>query len=223
MQKIVFVMAFLGIVSLIGGGIYFGFIKNENSQNLLGDIGQSFSDGFNFIGKVELDDKSDYKNLTNELPKKIIKKSGKIIISELMTSADKSANYEFIELYNPTSDLIDLTDWSIKKISSSGTISTLVSSSRFKGKIIFPNQYFLLANEGGYNSASSPQADILWPKSYTLSNKNNSVILYNGSEEGVEEISWIEIPKNQSIEREPLNGNQFKFQSSPNPQNSQKN
>ncbi|MEK7634410.1 MAG: lamin tail domain-containing protein [Patescibacteria group bacterium] len=221
MQKIVFAAAFLGIISLIGGGIYFSFIKNENSKNFLEDIGQSFSNDFKFVGKIELGEKQNFKNFAGEPVKKSIKKSGKVIISEIMTGADKSANYEFIELYNSTPDIIDLTDWSIKKKNSSGSESTLISSSRFENKIIFPNKYFLLANEGGYSG--DIKADIFWPKSYTLSNKNNSVIFYNSNEEGVEEISWIEIPKNQSIEREPLSGNQFKFQLNPNPQNSQGN
>lgn len=223
MRNIVFIAAFLGIISLILGGIYFGFIKNENFKNLLGDL--SFSDGFKFVGKIELGEKSDYENLIKgkKLPQKNIKKSGRIIISEIMVGVDKNANYEFIELYNPTPNIIDLTGWSIKKKNSGGGESTLISSSRFENKIILPNQYFLLANEGGYGPAVSPQADVLWPKSYTLSNKNNAIILYNSSEKGIEEISWIEIPKNQSIEREPLSGNQFKFQLNPSPQNSQRN
>jgi len=86
-----------------------------------------------------------------------------------------------------------------------------------------PHKYFLLVNEGGYGSTSSPQADIFWPKSYTLAYSNNAIIIYNANSELIEEVSWTEIPKGQSIERESFSGNQFKIQPAPNPQNSNSN
>ena len=145
--------------------------------------------------------------------------AGNILISEIMAGIDGGADYEFIELFNPTSNSIDLTGWSIKKKSSTGSESTLVSSSRFEGKIIPSNKYFLLANEVGYNGQVS--ADVFWPKSYSLAYSNNSVVIYNSNGELVEEISWTEIPKGQSIERESFNNTQFKAQLNPNPRNSQ--
>ena len=124
-----------------------------------------------------------------------------ILVSEIMVGIDGNANYEFIEIFNPTANPIDLTGWSIKKKSSTNSESTFVSSSRLEGKIISPNKYFLLVNEGGYGSTSSPQADIFWPKSYTLAYSNNAIIIYNANSELIEEVSWTEIPKGQSIER----------------------
>ncbi|MEK7635671.1 MAG: lamin tail domain-containing protein [Patescibacteria group bacterium] len=143
---------------------------------------------------------------------------GNILISEIMAGADGNSSYEFIELFNSTASSVDLTGWSIKKKSSSGSESTLVSSSRFENKIIPPNKYFLLANEGGYDGQIS--ADVFWPKSYTLAYASNAIIIYNSNNELVEEVSWTEISKGQSIEREYFNNNQFKTQSNPNPQNS---
>jgi hypothetical protein len=144
--------------------------------------------------------------------------SANILISEIMAGADGNSSYEFIELFNPTENPINLTSWSIKKKSSSGSESTLVSASRLEGKIIPANKYFLLANEGGYDGQVS--ADVFWPKSYTLAYTNNAVVIYNGNGELVEEVSWTEIPKDQSIERESFSANQFKNQFNPNPQNS---
>ena len=141
-----------------------------------------------------------------------------ILISEIMAGVDANSSYEFIEFFNPTANLIDLTGWSIKKKSSTGSESTLVSASRFEGKIIPANKYFLLVNEGGYNGSVAP--DIFWPKSYTLAYANNAIIIYNANSELVEEVGWSEIPKDQSIERESFGNNQFKIQSNPNPQNS---
>ena len=144
--------------------------------------------------------------------------SGNILISEIMAGVDGGADYEFIELFNPTANSIDLTGWSIKKKSSTGSESTLVSVSRFEGKIIPSNKYFLLANEGGYNGQVS--ADVPWPKSYSLAYTNNAVVIYNSNNELVEEVNWTEISKDQSIERESFSGNKFKTQPNPNPQNS---
>ncbi len=141
-----------------------------------------------------------------------------ILISEIMAGSDANSNDEFIELYNPTSNPIDLTGWSIKKKSSSGSESTLVSSSRLEGKVIFPNKYLLLANEGGYSG--SVFADIFWPKSYSLAYANNAIVIYNSLGETIEEASWTEIPKNQSYERVSWGNSQFQAQVNPSPQNS---
>lgn len=144
--------------------------------------------------------------------------STNILISEIMAGAEGNSSYEFIELFNPTANPIDLTGWSIKKKSSSGSESTLVTTNRLKGKIIHSNKYFLLANEGGYDGQVA--VDVFWPKSYTLAYTNNSIVIYNFNNELVEEVSWTEIPKDQSIERESFDDNKFKTQSNPNPQNS---
>ncbi|MEK9150645.1 MAG: lamin tail domain-containing protein [Patescibacteria group bacterium] len=144
-----------------------------------------------------------------------------VLVSEIMVGVDGNADYEFIEIFNSAPNPIDLTGWSIKKRSSSGGESTLVSPKYFKDKIIPANKYLLLVNEGGYGSAGSPQADVSWPKSYTLAYSNNAIVVYNANSELVEDVGWAEIPKGQSFERESFSGKQFKIQPNPNPQNSQ--
>ncbi len=144
--------------------------------------------------------------------------TGKVLVSEIMAGADGNGNYEFVELYNVGSAPVDLTGWSIKKKSSSGSESSLVATSRLSGKIIQPNHYFLLGNETGYQGSVS--LDVAWPSSYTLAYTNNSVVLYNNGSK-VEEVFWAEIPKDQSFVRTGWEGNQFALSSSPSPQNSQ--
>lgn len=146
-------------------------------------------------------------------------------ISEILVGIDGNVNYEFIELYNSNDVAIDLTGYSIKKRSSTGNESPLVSASRFDGKKIMPNKYFLLVNEGGYSGVV--QSDIVWPKSYILAYKNNAVILYNANGEVIEDIGWDEIAKGQSLERVFSDNvswikGEFKIQNTPTPQNSQK-
>ena len=136
-----------------------------------------------------------------------------------MAGSTASSNDEFIELYNPGDQAVDLSDWSLKKKSSSGSSSSLVVADRLQGKTIPPQKYFLIAHDGGYTGSATP--DVLWPSSYTLAYANNSVLLYNAQNELVEEISWTEIPKDKSLERESWYSIQFKAQLIPTPRNSQ--
>lgn len=136
-----------------------------------------------------------------------------------MVGSEGNADNEFIELYNPTDSSIDLTGWSLKKRSSTGSESSLVVASRLEGKIIPAKKYFLLAHEGGYSGGAAP--DILWPSSYSLAYTQNAVVIYNPQGEKVQEVSWAEISKDQSFERTSWDSNEFIPQPSPNPKNSQ--
>lgn len=142
---------------------------------------------------------------------------GHVIVTEVMAGSDTNSSYEFVELYNPTSQAVDLTGWSAKKRISTGSESSLVVASHFDGKSVGAGKYFLLANA---SSGILVVADVLWPQSYTLAYTNNAVALYDASGAKVDEVSWSEIPKGQSYERQPLGGNTFVVQPNPNPQNS---
>jgi len=142
----------------------------------------------------------------------------KVFISEVMAGSEGNSDYEFIELYNAAKEAVDLTNWTIKKRTSTGKESTLVVASRFDGKIIPPQKHFLIANA---NWGGSINADILWPASYTIAYVNNAVIVYNAAGEKVDEAVWIEIPKGQSLERVSWTTDEFKIQALPNrPKNS---
>ncbi len=149
-----------------------------------------------------------------------------ILISEIIAGIEGNTNYEFIELYNPTDNPVNLTDWVIKKRSSTGAISSLVASSRFQGKTILPHKYFLITNEGGYNGSVLP--DIVWPVSYNMAYTNNAIILYNKSEI-IDEVAYEKIEIGKSLERQIVNSvmqdtdnnaNDFTIQDSPTPHNS---
>lgn len=141
----------------------------------------------------------------------------KVLVSEIMAGADGNSNYEFIELYNAGSSAVDLTGWSVKKKSSTGSESSLVAASRLSGKTIQPGHYFLLGNENGYQGSAA--LDVPWPSSYILAYVNNSVVLYDNGVK-VEEIFWAEIPKDRSFARMDWNGSQFVLSTSPSPRNS---
>lgn len=121
--------------------------------------------------------------------------AGAVVISEVMAGKDGVGNWDFVELHNQSAGTIDLTGWRMTKKSSTGNETSLVAIERFKDMKIPAGGYFLLAHPD-YAGASA--ADIVWPKSYTLAYKNNSVVLYDADGVKVDEIVWTEIPKGQS-------------------------
>ncbi len=121
-----------------------------------------------------------------------------VLISEVCAGTEENAKYEFIELYNNSDLAVDLTGWTIKKKSSTGNETSLVSASRLQGKKIPPKSYFLIGNEAGYKG--NPIPDATWAGSYTIAYSKNSVVVYQGTEK-MDETSWEEIPKGKSITR----------------------
>lgn len=159
-----------------------------------------------------------------------------LLITEIQISGS-TTNDEFIELYNPTDQEIDLTGWSIKKKTKTGNETTLVSSTRFKNKSILPKSYFLIARAEEYTGTTPP--DLYWPKSYCLA-KNNTLLLYDKNNKLIDKVGWgnakdfegspITNPeKGQSIERKKINeiyqdtdnnSSDFFINFNPTPQNS---
>ncbi len=115
-------------------------------------------------------------------------KKGAINIVEVVAGIEGNAGHEFIRLQNDSDAPADLTGWMIKKRSSTGNETTLVSSARLAGKTIPAHGDFLLAHEEGYSGAAKP--DVWWPKSYTLAEKGNAVVLYDGEGTRAGEYSW---------------------------------
>ncbi|GEM_PF-2181233 len=139
-----------------------------------------------------------------------------IYITEVMVGRTDNAGHEFIELYNASDLPADLTGWSIKKKTSTGSESTLVSSKNFEGKVMPGESYLLLGHSGGYNS--SPPADISWPASYTLAYTKNGVSILNNEGAIVDSVFWDDIPKDQSFARNSLPNGPFQV-STPSPKN----
>ncbi|KKP89392.1 hypothetical protein A2456_00735 [Candidatus Nomurabacteria bacterium RIFOXYC2_FULL_36_19] len=105
-----------------------------------------------------------------------------VLINEVQV---KPTGESFIELYNFGSSQ-DLTNWTIKRRTASGSEYSLVSASRLKDKSISANSYFLLVNEN-YIGEITP--DTMWAKSYDLAN-DNTILLYNENENLISKISW---------------------------------
>jgi len=106
----------------------------------------------------------------------------KIIINEVQFETASDTKDEFIELYNPNNEEIDLTCWSLEKYTADKRGSntdnadkqpiTLIPSSKFKGKIK-PNGYFLITSS---STKEKYQGDLSYAESYSIAN-NNVIIL----------------------------------------------
>jgi large repetitive protein len=92
-----------------------------------------------------------------------------VIISEVAVAGPASANDEFVELYNPTDQDIDITNWKLQyKPGSGGSFNSSVTISPPTGQTtvkIRAHGYFLLAQTGYTRGAGEPAAD----KTYSFS------------------------------------------------------
>lgn len=98
-------------------------------------------------------------------------------IKELIITEVQISPNMFIELYNPSSEEINLDNTEIKKIVKTGTQSILVSKNYFKDRKILPKQYILIVGTEKH-SINSSLIDISFPKSYSYT-KDNTLIVYH--------------------------------------------
>jgi len=160
--------------------------------------------------------------------------SFKILINEIQIAGDK-ASYDFIELYNPSDNPTDISDYQLKKRDIKGTESSLGIFS--EGSVIPARGYFLWAcSQDGYDQIIN--ADISF-KSYYLTN-DNSTALFDKEKNLLDALAWgsghtnpfVEVlafpqnpAKNQSLERTNFqdtdnNSQDFTIQTNPTPTNS---
>lgn len=123
---------------------------------------------------------------------------GEICISEARAGSDGNADDEYIKAVNLGEGEINLEGWTIKKKSSTGAETTLVSESLLSGKKITGKGQMILGHSEGYGGA----ADILWPKSYSLAYEKNGVIFYDKAGKKIDEINWEKLEKGEILKKE---------------------
>lgn len=105
-----------------------------------------------------------------------------LVISQIKI-AGVTATDEFVEIYNPTNDPIDITGYKLTKKVSSGTQSTLVAS---MSGVVSPKHYFLIKHPTGYTGTIQPEMEYSTTSSITA---DNVVILY--SDNGVNIVDKV--------------------------------
>lgn len=114
-------------------------------------------------------------------------KNEPILISQIMLEQSSEAKYEFIELYNPNDHEIDLSGFSLKKKTSSGNESNLISAKNFQG-IISAKSYFLISSP---EFCQQIACDLEYSTSASLA-KNNTVLLYDSEKNISDKLGWGE-------------------------------
>ncbi|MDD4761685.1 MAG: lamin tail domain-containing protein [Candidatus Pacebacteria bacterium] len=123
---------------------------------------------------------------------------GKICFSEVKAGSDGNADDEYIKVVNLGSEKINLEGWTIKKKSSTGMETTLVSAGLLTEKSISGKGQMIFGNSEGYSGV----ADILWPKSYNLAYEKNGVIFYDETGKKIDEINWESLVKGEILKKE---------------------
>jgi hypothetical protein len=98
--------------------------------------------------------------------------------------AGASSTNDFVKLFNPTGNVLDISGWSLRKKSSTGTDQSIRQFPNASG--VLPGAYFVWANSAGDFSASI-NADA--SSTATLA-AANSVALVNASGTIVDALAW---------------------------------
>ena len=163
-----------------------------------------------------------------------------LVISEIQFSGDGGANDEFIEIYNPTDNPVDISTWSIQR--ETATESPSFTKKNFVALAVVPaHGYYLIAHtsyNGSVSADMSHSSFTLTSTGATIFLVNDQVLLTTGNEGTIidkvaigasalnaEGTPFPTIPEaEQSIERvgDDTNNNSSDFilQTNPNPQNS---
>jgi hypothetical protein len=123
-----------------------------------------------------------------------------IVISEIQLSGKTTGTGldEFVELYNPTDEVVNLIGWKLKKISSTGSESNLVSS--ISG-IINPHSFFLIANP---NFSGGVPVDQYYSATTSGLAADNAAILYSKSGSNFIEVDKVGIGDAINFETSPV-------------------
>lgn len=117
-----------------------------------------------------------------------------IVISEIQIGGE-SANDEFVELYNPMDNEINLENWDLKRKTKSGTEYNILNN--VEGTV--PSRgYFLIiprANCGENKDEACYLKEMAGDDEYTTNSflaKNNTILLYNDNGDLIDKVGWGE-------------------------------
>jgi len=150
----------------------------DDIQEKLDIIAQKVQELIDEQNQKEEEEIADEEEKQDEDDKNKVDVYPKILISEVQPTWAKDDKQEFVELYNPNAEAVDLTGWYLQRKANSNSTSwsTYAGSSLFFGKTIEANGYFLIARTGYYLGL----ADVFTDSAIT---NNNSFAFKNPNKE----------------------------------------
>ncbi len=113
---------------------------------------------------------------------KVFSVSPNIVISEIQVRSVIDADDEFVELYNPSGESINISGWKLTKRTQSGTQTNLVAS---LSGYISPKGFFLITSQA---SLSSPSADQLYSTTQRIAADNTVTLI---AEDGISVVDSV--------------------------------
>ncbi|MEK7094406.1 MAG: lamin tail domain-containing protein [Patescibacteria group bacterium] len=107
----------------------------------------------------------------------------KILINEIQTASASSTHEEFVELYNPSNEAVDLTNWYIqKKTKSASSFSTFLPKTALAGKSIAAHGFFVISHP-----SSSLIAQVVTDEGLA---DHNTLVLKNPHGDIIDKVGW---------------------------------
>ncbi len=156
-------------------------LQSQNNENQKEDVQKDKEDEDNKDGKEDTQENDTEEEGAD--PQEIVNTTGggtlvnyfKILISEVQVSGVSDSKEEFIELYNPNNETVDLTDWYLQRKTKTGSgYLTHASKNSFLGKKIMAKSYFLISRCGYFETLSDICVD-------NAVSDDNSFVLKNPS------------------------------------------
>ena len=111
-----------------------------------------------------------------------------LVISEVLVNgkyeSNAADNDEFVEIYNPTSDPVDVSNWTIDYRSASGS-SFNMKYTFPSGAMVQPHKFYLIGGGGVSNRDNSSDSQVLG-----LGNSGGGVFLRNSSGNTIDLLGW---------------------------------
>jgi hypothetical protein len=127
-----------------------------------------------------------------------------IVISEIMPGISGNSDKEFIELYNPTNEDVDLTGWSLERNLDRNTTSTQILVESFTTSTISSHSFFLIKSKQ-YEELDADE--IYTNKSYHLAYSDNGLILKDNNNQKIDEYFFDSVSRGYSLERKSFENN----------------
>ena len=111
----------------------------------------------------------------------------KVLISRIQIGGVSTTD-EFVELYNYASSSQNITNWSLRKVTSGGSNSYLISQFP-ESTILNPFSYYLVSHRD-YTPINGASADLSYTNASTILAANNSLILQEDTDLIADEVGW---------------------------------